>query len=115
MFIFIAKLFCRVIVVMKANKGAGMKMTTHAANQVTSRRIPLQIIELVHYFGAETYDHHGGVIRFLDKKAMKRLGAEGALADLQLARQYRDVYLVESSNEHTLISAGYRYKRIRNA
>lgn len=92
-----------------------MKMTTHAADRIKSRKIPIKIIELVHCFGAKAYDHHGGIIRFLDKKAMKRLRVEGAITEIQLATQYRDVYLIESANDHSLITAGYRHKRIRHA
>ena len=48
--------------------------TKHAHDRMQQRGYPGLIDELLDRYGAETYDHHGGLIRYFNKLRIPRDG-----------------------------------------
>jgi hypothetical protein len=89
-----------------------MKMSSHAAIRSKQRGVPPLMVDLLRLFGARDYDHHGGVIRYFDKRARK--AAEKAVGSQVMRRltEFLNLYAVESACDGSLITVGHRYKRI---
>ena len=89
-----------------------MTMTTHAEVRAQQRGIPPLAIDLVLSYGACEYDHHGGVIRYFDKRARKAAEKEVGVRAMRRLSGFMGLYAVESVNSGNLITVGHRYKRI---
>ena len=89
-----------------------MKTTNHASTRQQQRGIPQLIVELVRTYGSRQYDHHGGVIRYLDKKSKKSVERVVGSQILRRLHEYLDVYVVESADGMNVITTGHRYQHI---
>ena len=88
-------------------------LSQHAQCRMQQRAIPPCLIDWLFQFGAEAHDHHGAQIRYFDRASKRRL-AEAVPAQ-QLARfdqKLKNAYLVEAT-DGTVITMGYRDKRVR--
>jgi len=66
--------------------------------------------DLVLDYGSSRYDKHGGRVWFLTKKSLTKIERElGTEIKKQLERK-KNIYVVESTDDHTVITAGYAYK-----
>lgn len=90
-------------------------LTTHAGIRMQQRGVPETVIDALVHFGSTVYDHRGAIIRFFDKKAIRRcLNSWGESAIRELDR-YFDVYLVQSVADGALLTVGHRHRRIVRA
>lgn len=90
-----------------------MQTTKHAETRAQQRGAQPLIVNFLRTRGARAYDHHGGVVRYLDKRARKALTKEFSPQVMQLLSNSLDLYLVESATDGALITVGHRYKRIK--
>jgi len=89
-----------------------MQLTHHAEIRMQQRGIPESIVDALMEFGSAIYDHHGALIRYFDKKALKRcLDTWGKTALKELER-YMNVYLVQSTADGALVTVGHRHRRL---
>lgn len=87
-------------------------LTTHASIRMQQRGIPDTVIDALVSFGSSVYDHRGAIIRFFDKRAIRRcLNTWGESAVKELDR-YFNVYLVQSVGDGTLVTVGHRHSRL---
>lgn len=92
-----------------------MKLSHHAESRTKQRGIPEFAIDMLIRFGVRDYDHKGGVIRTFNKhsktKMKKYLGADF----YKKVAGFFESYVVESADDHTVITCGHRYNRIRRS
>lgn len=91
-----------------------MQISTHAVVRSQQRGIPPLMIKLVQTFGARDYDHHGGVVRYLDKRARRNIEKEVGTQVMRRLNEFADIYLIESVDGGCIVTVGYRYKRINH-
>lgn len=87
-------------------------LTQHAAIRMQQRAIPREAIETVLDYGREVHDHHGGVVCFLDKAAIRR--AERDLGHNSLLRRYSRAaraYVV-LGRDGVVVTVGHRTSRL---
>lgn len=85
-------------------------VTSHAAIRMQQRVVPPLIVDWLQAYGTECYDKHGGIKRYFDKAARRRMERElGRIAVRQMAR-FLDAYLVEA--EGAVVTVGRRTQRI---
>jgi hypothetical protein len=88
-------------------------MSKHAADRCQQRAIPPLIVDWLVQFGAETYDGHGATIRHFDRASLRRLASHVGPRIVSLLSALLSAYLVICDG--TVVTAGYRYKRIRKS
>lgn len=89
-----------------------MRLSNHAQVRMQQRAIPPLIAEWLNEYGSTSYDKHGAMRKFFDKRSRKRLRKiVGKQVVEQLSKEL-SAYIVVSTDD-TVITAGYRTKRIR--
>ena len=89
-----------------------MDVTLHAQTRSQQRGIPPLLVDLLRTYGSRDYDHHGGIVRFLDKRARRMIERSIAPEVRRRLSSWMDIYVVESANDGNIITVGHRYKRI---
>ncbi len=92
-----------------------MKMTKHVASRSQQRNIPKLAITWIKEFGHRVYDHRGGVIRYLDKAARRKLEKAVGNQVVNKLGQYLNCYLVEDCESGMVITVGHHYERFHIA
>jgi hypothetical protein len=92
-----------------------MNMTKHAGIQSQQRNIPKLAIAWIKEFGHRVYDHRGGVIRYLDKAARRKLEKAAGIQVVNKLEQFLNCYLVEDCESGVAITVGHHYERFRLA
>lgn len=87
-------------------------LTKHASIRCQQRAVPPVIVEWILDFGVVKHDHRGAEIRFLDKRARKRLGGTVGESVVNRLNEYLDAYVVTKGP--MVITVGHRYKRFGN-
>jgi hypothetical protein len=83
-------------------------LTKHAEKRMNQRGISKEMIELIYEHGREQYDHRGGVRIMLTKKMIGLLVKR--LPKLKkMFERVKSTYLVISSNDGAVITAGHLY------
>jgi len=89
-------------------------LTEHGGKRSQKRGIPPLIIDLLQRFGRKAYDHHGGIVRYLDRQARRRIAQEIGASVIRRLHEYWDAYIVQSVTDGAVITCGHRYRRIRH-
>jgi len=85
----------------------------HAAKRCQQRGLCPLVIDCLRQFGEEVHDHQGFIIRHFTKKALREIEhAWGREPVRRLLHDQRNVYAVFSPDD-TLVTAGWRSKRIK--
>lgn len=90
-----------------------MNSRTHSAIRAQQRCIPPLVEEWLDVFGEESYDGHGGCLRFFSRSSRRAMERAFGRAPVRKMEEYLDVYKIESTTDGTTITVGHRYKRIR--
>lgn len=86
-------------------------VTRHAAARMHQRAVPPLVVEWLQQYGAEEHDKHGGVKRFFDKPARRRMERELGRAAVRRMAALLDTYLVEAGG--SVVTVARRTERIR--
>lgn len=86
-----------------------MKITYHGSRRMQQRGIPRLMIEMLRRFGKRAYDHHGGVIRYLDKSARRAIEQYIGSQAYRRIHEFHDAYLVEAADTGVIITCGHRF------
>jgi hypothetical protein len=89
-----------------------MGYSTHSVTRAQQRGIPPLMIKLVKEFGTRSYDHHGGIVRYLDKRARRAIEREIGTEVMRRLHEFADIYVVESADDGHVLTVGHRYERI---
>lgn len=83
-------------------------LTEHARARMQQRGIRAEALEALLDHGREAYDHHGGVVLYLDKPARRKLARTRRAAEVG---RIAGLYAVIAGNGQ-VVTVGHRYKRI---
>jgi hypothetical protein len=89
-------------------------LTQHASRRVSQRGIPLLIVQWLQAYGEERHDKHGGVILFFSHRSVRRLRRDVGRELVRRFHKYMGTYIVEGLDGGSVITAGWRDKRIRS-
>jgi len=85
----------------------------HSKKRIQQRGIPPFTIDLLMKYGDSKYTGKGGIIRFFDKKSKKRMVRDLGRQIINQLSKHLNYYLIHTKS-NVLITAGRRYKRIKN-
>jgi len=86
-------------------------LTSHATVRCQQRGIPPLVIDWLHQFGEERFDHRGAAILHFSKRSIRRLERAVGRQPVSKMKEYLRCYAV-ISNGH-VITAGKRYKKFK--
>lgn len=85
-------------------------MHTTCSRQATNRAQQLGIPPLIRTwlldYGDETFDGHGGSIRYFTRRSIRRMEREFGAAPLKRMHEYFRCYLVQSNDDGSIITVG---------
>ena len=87
-------------------------MSRHAAVRAQQRAIPPIVVDWVVAYG-RAIRHKGADTYYLDRKVRKKLKCEIGSIAFRRMEDLLDVYVVVS-DDYTVITVGWRYKRLRH-
>lgn len=90
-----------------------MDETRHAEQRAQQRCVPPLIRDWLADYGTRMPDRRGGVVCFFDQKSRKRLSSYVGKEVVKRLAPLLDSYLVLSADEGSVITMGWRYRRIR--
>lgn len=92
-----------------------MHATRHAQIRSQQRGIDLdKALFVLNECGTRTYNNNGSLIRFLDKRACRKIEKLwGQKKAQEFLEKHRDIYCVESIGNDRVITIGFRHKRIQ--
>jgi hypothetical protein len=88
--------------------------THHARRRALQRGIPYLIVQWLQAYGEERHDKRGGVIRFFSHRSVRRLRRDVGREVVRRLRKYMGTYIVEGLDDGSVITAGWRDKRIKS-
>lgn len=91
-----------------------MKTSKHFEKRKQERCIPLGIIDYLYQFGAEEHDGHGGIKRFFNHTSRKKMKKELGSNFVNQMSKFLRAYIVESTSNGQIITAGWRYEHIKH-
>ena len=92
---------------------ANLSYTKHAETRCQQRGISKEAVSLILTYGRKKYDHHGGVVHYLDHKTKGLLLNKHSEVKTNLDKQLK-LYVVTSAKSGQVITTGHRYRRIYN-
>ena len=87
-------------------------ISSHASRRMQKRSVPPIVLDWLHDYGSEQYDGRGAVIRYFDRAAKARLEQACGHRFVQTNKKYLAVYMIEDTAGQSLITVGYRNRRI---
>jgi hypothetical protein len=87
-------------------------ISNHASRRMQKRSVPPIVLDWLHDYGSEQYDGRGAVIRYFDRAAKERLKRVCGHQFIRMNKKYLAVYMVEDAAGQSLITVGYRNRRI---
>ena len=93
------------------------EFTQHATERLQQRGVPPLIAGWLLDYGEETFDGHGGVVRYFTRRSIRRLERECGAAPIRRLSEYLRCYLVQSNDVGSVITIGKRHpgRRIRRS
>jgi hypothetical protein len=87
-------------------------ISNHASHCMQKRSVPPIVLDWLHDYGSEQYDGRGAAIRYFDRAAKERLKRVWGHQFIRANKKYLAVYIVEDVGGQSLITVGYRNRRI---
>lgn len=85
--------------------------THHAEKRSQQRGIPQQISNWLLQYGDEAFDGRGGVVRYFSSTCIRHMERDIGKSSIRRFAEYLRCYLVESSNDGSVITVGKRYPK----
>jgi hypothetical protein len=89
-----------------------MTYSKHSQQRVQQRCIPTVIHQWLDEFGEEEFDGHGGIYRYFSHHSIRVMEQRLGRHFVQQNHRYLNAYQVESTDDHTVITVGWRTRRI---
>ena len=90
-------------------------LSKHASRRMQQRSIPPMVLEWLLDYGEEEYDGRGAILRYFGRRSVKRLERLQGRPLMRQMKGYQRAYAVASCNDATLITVGWRTKKIRRS
>ena len=84
--------------------------TFHACVRAQQRGVPPLVLTWLLDYGEETFDGHGGVVRYFTPRSVRRLEREVGQAPIKRLSEYLRCYLVQCSRDGDVITVGKRHQ-----
>ena len=87
----------------------------HARLRTQQRGVPPLVMHWLLDYGEESFDGHGGVVRFFTPQSLRQMQRDVGSAPLKRLSEFLRCYLVQSSVDGCVITVGKRHpgKRVR--
>lgn len=89
-----------------------MMYSKHSQKRMHQRSIPPIVNKWLDEFGEEMFDGHGGILVFFSKASIRKMETAFGHHFLAQNKKYLGVYRVESTDNSTLITTGWRTRRM---
>ena len=86
-----------------------LTLTQHATHRAQQRGVPRLIATWLLEYGEERFDGKGGIIRFFNRKSLRRMERDMGSIPVRRFSEYLRCYLVESSDSGAVITIGKRH------
>ena len=87
--------------------------TLHALHRAQQRGVPPLVLHWLLDYGEETFDGHGGVVRYFSSRSIRQLERDIGQAPLKRLSEFLRCYLVQASSGGHVITVGKRYRSQR--
>jgi hypothetical protein len=87
--------------------------TLHALHRAQQRGVPPLVMHWLLDYGEETFDGHGGVVRYFSPRSIRQLERDIGQAPLKRLSEFLRCYLVQASNGGQVITVGKRHRSQR--
>jgi hypothetical protein len=84
--------------------------TLHALHRAQQRGVPPLVMNWLLDYGEETFDGHGGVVRYFSPRSIRQLERDVGLTPLKRLSEYLRCYLVQGSQDGNVITVGKRHR-----
>ena len=84
--------------------------TIHAGVRAQQRGVPPLVLNWLLDYGEETFDGHGGVLRYFTPRSIRNLEREVGQAPIKRLSEYLRCYLVQGSQDGIVITVGKRHR-----
>ena len=84
--------------------------TRHASLRAQQRGVPPLVMQWLLNYGEETFDGHGGVIRYFTPQSLRRLERDVGRSPLKRLSEFLRCYLVQASEDGAIITVGKRHR-----
>lgn len=84
--------------------------TRHAERRAQQRGIPPLVTNWLLDYGDETFDGHGGVVRYFSPQSIRRMACELGQTPLRRMAEFLRCYLVQGSSDGSIITVGKRHR-----
>jgi hypothetical protein len=84
----------------------------HANCRKQQRRIPAVAHDWLQQYGEERFDGHGGIIKYFGHESRRRMESQLGRRFVAENQKYLRCYVVESVQDGTVITTGWRYRRV---
>lgn len=87
--------------------------TRHAEVRAQQRGIPPLVMNWLLDYGEESFDGHGGVVRYFTQQSIRRMERDFGDVPLRRMSEFLRCYLVQGSQDGRIITVGKRHPRRR--
>jgi hypothetical protein len=91
----------------------GPTATIHASQRAQQRGVPPLVMNWLLDYGEESFDGHGGVVRYFSPRSIRQLERDIGQAPLKRMSEFLRCYLVQASQSGEVITVGKRYQSRR--
>lgn len=91
-----------------------MKTSKHFDERRQQRCIPPAIVDYLYQFGKEEHDGHGGIRKYFDHTSIKKMSKTLGSNFVSQISKFLRVYIVESTFNGQIITAGWRYEKFKH-
>ena len=85
----------------------------HARTRAQQRAIPPLVDEWLDRYGEEEHDGRGGVQRYFSRRSIRAMERDLGAQPVAICKRYLGAYRVDSSHDGTVITRGWRTRRLR--
>ena len=86
--------------------------SVHSSKRAQQRSIPPMILNWLLEYGEEQFDGRGGIVRYFSHGSIRNLKRDQGHRPVRLMKRYLGAYAVESTDNPSIITTGWRNRRI---
>jgi hypothetical protein len=88
-----------------------LSYSQHALIRQQQRGIPAEVTSLLVDYGKETFDGHGGVVRYFTHDSIRAMTTDFGQDTVRRMSEYLRCYLVQRSDDGEIITVGKRHSK----
>lgn len=88
------------------------QLSDHARQRSQQRGIPPLVVDWLLAYGQQAFDGRGGIVRFFDGPARRRLERDVGREAVRRLSEYLRCYLIEATADGCVITVGKRHPQV---